>query len=103
LLYSFFVFIFDPKTNNNTDMRRISEMSNRQIRQHYNARIKELSRYRHGFEIEKNIKNSLYAFVIGKGLYNDLVAYSRTHQMSDPGGHERSIKEIGMRFPENMN
>lgn len=84
-------------------MKKLAEMSNRQIRQHYNSKIRSLSRYKQDFETEMNIKNSLYAYIIGRGMYDDLVAYSRTHDMRDPGAHERATRQIGMRFPEYMN
>lgn len=57
--------IFDSSTINIIDMKKLSEMSNRQIRQYYNTKIRSLSWYRKKFEVEKNIKNSLYSFILG--------------------------------------
>lgn len=84
-------------------MKKISDMSPREMRAHYNGKIKQLSRYRRDFETEMNIKNNLYSFILGKGLYKDLVEYSRGRDMAQPGGHERTVDQIGLRLPENMN
>ncbi len=95
--------IFDSSTINIIDMKKLSEMSNRQIRQYYNTKIRSLSWYLKKFEVEKNIKNSLYSFILGKGLFDELVKYNRTHHMTEQEGYERAINNIVMRFPDNMN
>ena len=73
------------------------------MRAHYNGKIKQISRYRRDFETEMNIKNNLYSFILGKGLYRDLVDYSRGRDMTNPGGHERAIRQTELSFPEYMN
>lgn len=84
-------------------MKRIKDMSPRGLRKHYNAKIKQLSRYKQDFETEMNIKNNLYSFILRQGLYDELVKDNRGRDMTKPGGHERTVDQIGLRFPELMN
>jgi hypothetical protein len=46
------------------------------------------------FDVEKNIKNNLYAFILDRGLFNELKDYSRSHDMSSPDGHKRTVDNI---------
>lgn len=84
-------------------MKKISDMSPREMRAHYNRKIKQLSGYKQSLETEMNIKNNLYSFIMEQGLYKELVKFNRGRDMTKPGGHERTVKQVGMRLPENMN
>lgn len=56
------------------------------------------------FDVEKNIKNNLYAFIMEHGLFNELKEYSRNHDMSSPDGHKRAVDNIALNFlPEFKN
>ena len=46
------------------------------------------------FDVEKNIKNNLYAFIMEHGLFNELREYSAKHDMSSPDGHARSVAGV---------
>lgn len=56
------------------------------------------------FDVEKNIKNNLYAFILEKGLFNELREYERTHNMSSPDGHARAVAGVALNvLPEFKN
>jgi hypothetical protein len=42
----------------------------------------ELKRYRNGFETEKNIKNSLYFFILNNGLFEKLKKFEQSRDRS---------------------
>jgi len=46
------------------------------------------------FDVEKNIKNNLYAFIIEQGLFKELREYSTKHDMSSPDGHSRAVDGV---------
>ena len=46
------------------------------------------------YDVEKNIKNNLYAFILELGLFNELKEYSRIHDMSSEGGHKRAVASL---------
>jgi len=54
------------------------------------------------YEIEKNIKNNLYAFIMQRGLLKELRAYSTEYDMTK-NGHERALTSLIMGLPENTN
>lgn len=48
------------------------------------------------FDVEKNIKNNLYAFILERGLFNELKEYSQSHDMSSPDGHKRVVDNLAL-------
>ena len=46
------------------------------------------------FDVEKNIKNNLYAFIMEQGLFKELREYSTKHDMSSPNGHSRAVDGV---------
>jgi hypothetical protein len=48
------------------------------------------------FEVEKNIKNNLYAFILSKGLFKELVEYGKTHDMTSMDGFERAKAAVAL-------
>ena len=48
------------------------------------------------FDVEKNIKNNLYAFILERGLFNELKEYSQSHDMSSPDGHKRVVDNLSL-------
>jgi len=46
------------------------------------------------FDVEKNIKNNLYSFIIQNYMFNELKEYSKAHDMSAPGGHEEVLNML---------
>lgn len=51
-----------------------------------------LSEIQRRFDVEKNIKNNLYAFIMERGLFDELRDYSSKHDMSSPDGHSRAVE-----------
>jgi hypothetical protein len=54
-------------------------------------------------DVEKNIKNNLYSFILERGLFNELKEYSQSHDMSSPDGHKRVIAALTLNLPEFKN
>lgn len=50
--------------------------------------LQELQRL---YDVEKNIKNNLYSFILEHRMSSELKQYERTHKMSASGGHERAV------------
>jgi len=48
------------------------------------------------FDVEKNIKNNLYAFILERGLFSQLKEYSQSHDMSSPDGHKRVVDNLAL-------
>src|ERR1035437_701447 len=48
------------------------------------------------YDVEKNIKNNLYAFILERGLFNELKEYSQSHDMSSPDGHKRVVDNLAL-------
>ncbi|MBN1183869.1 MAG: hypothetical protein JXB49_16370 [Bacteroidales bacterium] len=46
------------------------------------------------FVIEKNNKNNLYSYIIQNYIFNELKEYSKTHDMSAPGGHDEVLNML---------
>ena len=46
------------------------------------------------YDVEKNIKNNLYAFILELGLFDELKEYGQVHDMSSPDGHKRAVDLI---------
>jgi len=46
------------------------------------------------FNLEKNIKNSLYAFISSMGLDDKLREYAEKYPLSSPDGHQRAINNL---------
>ena len=44
------------------------------------------------YEVEKNIKNNLYAFISKQGLFDEWVEYNRLVDMKATGGYQISKK-----------
>jgi hypothetical protein len=55
------------------------------------------------FEVEKNIKNHLYAFIQSNGWFDKLMEYERSNRMTKPGGHRKAVACLLMKPPENTN
>lgn len=55
------------------------------------------------FEIEKNIKNNLYAFIISEGMLQRLKEYQKGRDMASPNGHLNATTLLSMRGPEASN
>ena len=53
-----------------------------------------LSAVQRQVQLETNIKNNLYAFILERGLYRELKEYSSAHDMSSPGGHARALVSV---------
>jgi len=43
--------------------------------------VSELNTYKYKFEIEKNIKNNLYSFILSKGLFHELSQFELSRNM----------------------
>jgi hypothetical protein len=50
------------------------------------------------FDVEKNIKNNLYAFIMEHGLFNELKEFSRIHDMASLDGHKRIVDNLLTEF-----
>ncbi|OFY61622.1 MAG: hypothetical protein A2Y71_03025 [Bacteroidetes bacterium RBG_13_42_15] len=64
---------------------------------------RKLESTRRDFEIEMNLKNNLYAFVLSHGMFKELEAYSKANRMESPDGHLKAIRCLAMGLPENTN
>jgi len=63
----------------------------------------KLDEYKRKFEIEKNIKNNLYAFILSQGLFNQLQDYEMNNDMRSSDGFGLAIEYLKLNFPENKN
>lgn len=54
-------------------------------------------------DVEKNIKNNLYAFILEHGMFDELKEYSQSHDMSSPDGHKRVMADLSLNLPESKN
>ena len=75
-------------------------MRKKDLRKYYNKKINKIQ---NKFEIEKNIKNNLYFFILENKLFNILKKWQRGLDMSKPGGHSKAVQYLKLRFPENTN
>jgi hypothetical protein len=55
------------------------------------------------FEVEKNIKNHLYAFILTHGMFDKLIKYEHSNKMREPGGHKKAVAWLLMQLPESTN
>lgn len=56
------------------------------------------------FDVEKNIKNNLYAFIIQQGLMDEYTKYQASHDMTSPDGHNRAVASLALNvLPEFTN
>lgn len=55
------------------------------------------------FDVELNIKNNLYAFILKEGLFDKLCQYERTHDMTSPDGHGRAVLALSINSNEIKN
>lgn len=57
------------------------------------------------FDVEMNIKNNLYAFILSKGLLDELKEYQTTgNDMTSPDGHSRAVACVALNvLPEFKN
>jgi len=81
-------------------MRKLTEMKPKGLKRHYNKKIKQI---KNEFEIEKNIKNNLYFFILENNLIDRLKEWQRGINMSQPGGHKKAIQYLILSLPENSN
>ncbi len=51
----------------------------------------ELEKYKHDFEIEKNIKNGLYFFILTNNLYELLKKFCKTNDYQKEDYHIKSL------------
>jgi hypothetical protein len=63
----------------------------------------KLESIRSDFEIEMNIKNNLYAFILSHGMYKELREYSLVNKMSSPDGHLKTIRCLALMLPDKTN
>lgn len=52
------------------------------------------------YNLEKNIKNNLYAFIIQEGLYSKFRSYHQLHDTNLPGGHEIALEAFGNNYSQ---
>jgi hypothetical protein len=81
------------KKSNNVDLNNLQDCQQVII-----ELISELDRVRQDFEIEKNIKNNLYAFISEQGLDIELEIYSRNNDMASPEGHAKAVRLMIQNF-----
>ena len=63
----------------------------------------ELKNLHHKLEIERNIRNNLYAFIFIHGMFKELQDYAKKHDMKSPDGHLMAIEQLYLYLPENSN
>lgn len=94
-LFNFNLFIMREQKGQSTKRAKNATIQLPVSNQHgipvFSDFLNELQRQ---FDIEKNIKNNLYAFIIKHGLFNELLEYSAKHDMSSPDGHQRAVTSI---------
>lgn len=61
----------------------------------------QLVYYKHNFEVEKNIKNNLYFFILDQGLFNELRKFEGATNMRSPDGHSRAVNALTNHFINN--
>ena len=65
--------------------------------------LQELTHYKQQFEVEKNIKNNLYAFVLQNYGFAKLKEYEQKTNMRSPDGHLKALQCLAFALPENAN
>ena len=65
--------------------------------------LNELNYYKSQFEVEKNIKNNLYGFIINEGMFSKLEDYHQKINMRSPDGHMRMVASMCLNLPEKTN
>lgn len=56
--------------------------------------VSELNAYKYKFEIEKNIKNNLYSFILSKGLFHELSQFELTRNMGEDNHPAVAMKVV---------
>lgn len=57
-----------------------------------------LLHYRKQFEVEKNIKNNLYYFILNQGLFSELRKFEGATDMRSPDGHQNAVAALTNQF-----
>lgn len=55
------------------------------------------------FEVEKNIKNNLYAIILNNGMFAELRDYEMSTNMRSPEGHMHAVASLSLNLPEKTN
>ena len=55
------------------------------------------------YDVEKNIKNNLYAFILQEGLFEKLKRYEKLYDTSLPGGHARAVAVLSIPGTQSTN